>query len=215
MFEKPVTSCKTCPVAVGWRTRCGFTPDQKEAGALVIARGERHANVFFVREGVVAIGPRDPLHAQLSLRGPRSVFGLESLTDAPAPSDVWAVTPSRLCSVPAEAFRAWLGPEDSPGRAVIELLARDLLHRRAEASFHVGDGTPRLARLLLALEEGDAPRVPKRVLARVLGMRPETVSRCLRRLAEAGAVDPRRVQVRDRALLTRLARVDPVGSHDR
>jgi CRP-like cAMP-binding protein len=204
MFDRPVTSCKTCPLAPPARKRCAFTPERREAGALVYAKGDLVSSVYFVREGVVAVGARSDPTTKLSLRGPRSLFGLETLRGERAQSDVWAVTTSWLCSLPGDRFSDWLGPREGSARTVVELLTSDLLNRAPEAEFQQGDCLVRVANLLLALAQADRPKIPKQVLARVSGIRAETLSRCLKHLADAGAIAPRSTQVIDHSVLQRF-----------
>jgi CRP-like cAMP-binding protein len=159
---------------------------------VLCAQDERQGNTYFVREGLLALRTTDAEGSEswLALRGPRSLL-YASLPARPSPCELRTVTEVRLCSAPAEVLAAWMGPEGSPPRALLELLLGELERHRQELSWRSGDSPSRLARFLLAAcEEDDAPRAmpPKQLVARALGMRPETLSRCLRRFIDKGLV---------------------------
>jgi CRP-like cAMP-binding protein len=190
MFEAPITSCKRCAIGNAFRNRCAFTPILKGARTLIIGKDERNENLYFVREGMIALGPRDAPEASLVLRGPRTLFGIEALRGLPSPTDVWALTCVRVCVLPAAQATEWVGPPDSPGRTMLELLAGDAVHRQREEHWRSGESVSRVARFLLSLAQTPGqPRIPKQILARLLGMRAETFSRCLHKLCDQGLVD--------------------------
>lgn len=208
LFQPPITRCDTCPIGLAYPGRCAFVPVQWPARALLLGAGERSSQLFFVREGLVAIGSREDKDAPLVVRGPRSLFGLESLREEPAVADVWALTPVRVCTLAAKEAAAWVGGPDTPARAMFDLLADEVLQRQREQFWREGDVLVRLARLLLALEEGSPKGSPlsKQLLARILAMRPETLSRCLRRLEASGLIDAATTHVREPEGLSRVAR---------
>ena len=200
-----VSDCSSCPVLAGGGRRCAFTPCAFPAGSLVIAEGEASDRIYFVRQGLLALGPRSP-GAALSLRGPRSLLGIEALRGERAPVEVWALTAVRLCALAVDRLPEWVEPGGAPARAMVELLADDVAHRAREQRLLQGPALSRLARLLLLVHAApEPPRLEKQLLARLIGLRPETFSRNLRRLADDGLIDALSTEVLDPPALARLA----------
>jgi CRP-like cAMP-binding protein len=187
----PVNDCRTCPIGAAAVGRCPFTPTRIPAASVLCAQGERQANSYFVREGLLALRTVDAEGSEswLALRGPRSML-FSNLPERPSPCEVRTVTEVRLCSAPAEVLSTWMGPEGSPSRALLELLLGELERHRQELGWRSGESPSRLARFLLAACGQDASGAlpPKQLVARALGMRPETLSRCLRRFIDRGLV---------------------------
>ncbi len=103
-----------------------------------------------------------------------------------------ALSRVRLCSLPAEEMKRWIGPLRSPAQAIVELLLEESGAQRTDVNFREGSCLRRVARFALAYTTFLAERpeaIRKQVLARMLGMRPETLSRCLTRLERMGAID--------------------------
>lgn len=205
----PVQDCRTCPVGAAAVGRCPFTPARVEAGSVLCAQGERQPNAYFVREGLVALRSVDARgdESWLALRGPRALL-YAGPPDTASAFELRTVTEARLCSAPAGAISAWMGPPGSPTHVLVELLLGELERHRQELTWRSGDSPSRLARFLLSAcdedEAGDLP--PKQLVARALGMRPETLSRCLRRFIEHGLVTEEPVlRVLDREGLAAVA----------
>ncbi len=209
LLQSPIPSCAVCPLGAVSRSRCPFTPTYLPAGALVCGQGERSARVGFVREGVVSLTRVEPDGTEsVALRGPRSLVNIEALRSAASPYEVRALSDVRLCAVDASVLGNWVGPEDSPARAVMELVLADGELRQRDLSWRSGDALARSARFLLAvgLRPAGAPPLQKQLVARLLGMRPETLSRALRMLSEQGLVEAGpEARVRDPARLHVLA----------
>src|SRR5919205_2667647 len=106
----------------------------------------------------------------------------------------------------------WVGPEKSPARVVLDLLLSEGRLQRDEVNYRQGDCLSRVARFALAHAQFLAERpnaVRKQVVARLLGMRPETLSRCLTRLEKDGVIDATRgVRVLDPRRLAAIAMED-------
>ncbi|XXF79919.1 Crp/Fnr family transcriptional regulator [Myxococcaceae bacterium GXIMD 01537] len=187
----PVQDCRTCPIGVAAVGRCPFTPIRVPAASVLCAQGERQGNAYFVRDGLLALRTVDAEGSEswLALRGPRTML-FPNTQQQPSPCELRTVTEARLCSAPAEPLAAWMGPPGSPQRTLLELLLSELERHRRELSWRSGESDSRLARFLLASCEGGEQRAlpPKQLVARALGMRPETLSRCLRRFIDRGLV---------------------------
>jgi CRP/FNR family transcriptional regulator, cyclic AMP receptor protein len=118
----------------------------------------------------------------------------------------------RLCGIGGEALSQWVGPEKGASRVVLDLLLTEARQQRDEVNWRQGDCLARVARFALAHARflADRPNaVRKQVVARLLGMRPETLSRCLTRLEADGMIDASRgVRVLDAARLATVAAED-------
>ncbi|MBL8956522.1 MAG: Crp/Fnr family transcriptional regulator [Myxococcaceae bacterium] len=191
--------------------RCVFAPKKLSAEAVLTAQDMVAEEVAFVRKGVVAMTvlTSDGEQAHVAVRGPRSMLGLESLKALPSPADVTAVTELQLCAAPADRVKSWLGPE-SAARRMFEIAMGELLEQRRDVDLRSGPAEVRVARFLLMCAEHvgrgkDAPFSKARAAA-VLGLRPETMSRILKRLAARGMVDStKNVRVLDVEALRALA----------
>jgi CRP/FNR family cyclic AMP-dependent transcriptional regulator len=150
--------------------------------------------VYFVKAGLVSLSFASAAGSELALvvRGPGSLLCMEAIRGHSSQYEARALSRVRLCSLPAEEMRRWIGPARSPAQAVLGVLLEESQAQRAEVNYREGSCLLRVARFALShaaflAERPDAVR--KQVLARMLGMRPETLSRCLTRLERAGAID--------------------------
>ncbi len=135
--------------------------------------------------------------------------GIEALQDARWPYQIWTLTAVELWFVSSDRFDAWLASHPHPTRDLVAATVGTLRLSIAERVALAGNATARVARYLAAASVSTRANAlwPRRknVLARILQMRPETFSRVLRRLEEAGAVrtEPR-LEVVDAAVLERF-----------
>ena len=210
----PVTDCNVCTLGIASAGRCRFTPSTREAGASLCAQGERPRTVYFIKEGFVALSAVSPKGSELvlTLRGPTSLLCTEAITNEPSAYEVRALSRVKLCGIAGDAMSQWVGPERSPARVVLDLLLAESRMQRDEVNFRQGDCMSRVARFALAHAKflADRPNaVRKQVVARLLGMRPETLSRCLTRLEQDGVLDASRgVKVLDHRRLAAIAMED-------
>jgi CRP-like cAMP-binding protein len=215
LANAPVSDCSACSLGVASQgVRCRFTPTVREAGATICAQGERPRTVYFVKEGFVALSAVSPKGSELllTLRGPSSLLCTEAIQDESSPFEVRALSRVKLCGIASESFSTWIGPEKSAARVVLDLLLTEARQQRDEVNWRQGDCLARVARFALAHARflADRPNaVRKQVVARLLGMRPETLSRCLTRLERDGVVDASRgVRVLDPRRLAAIALED-------
>ena len=128
------------------------------------------------------------------------------------------LAPSRVLMIPADAVREVFGRDAAFARAVVDELA--LRYRgvvRALKNQKLRTGVERLANWVLQADAraGASGRVSltfeKRLLASLLGMTPENLSRSFAALAAHGvSSNGRTVLIRDRARLQRFAHADPL-----
>ncbi len=214
LANAPVTDCNICSLGIASQGRCRLTPTSRESGATICAQGERPRTVYFVKEGFVALSAVSPRGAELllTLRGPSSLLCTEAIQSEPSPFEVRALSRVKLCGMPGDALSQWVGPEKSAARVVLDLLLSEGRQQRDEVNWRQGDCLSRVARFALAHARflADRPNaVRKQVVARLLGMRPETLSRCLTRLEKDGVVDASRgVRVIDQRRLAAIAMED-------
>ena len=210
----PVNDCTVCSLGVASQGRCRLTPTTRESGATLCAQGERPRTVYFIKEGFVSLSAVSPRGSEvlLTLRGPTSLLCTEALHNDPSPYEVRALSRVKLCGIAGDAMSQWVGPERSPARVVLDLLLAEGKLQRDEVNYRQGDCLSRVARFALAHARflADRPNaVRKQVVARLLGMRPETLSRCLTRLEKDGVVDASRgVRVLDPRRLAAIAMED-------
>lgn len=210
----PVTDCNACSLGVAAQGRCRFTPSTRESGSTLCAQGERPRTVYFIKEGFVALSAVSPRGSELvlTLRGPTSLLCTEALSNEPSPYEVRALSRVKLCGIAGDAMSQWIGPDRSPARVVLDLLLAESKMQRDEVNFRQGDCLSRVARFALAHAKflADRPNaVRKQVVARLLGMRPETLSRCLTKLEKDGVLDASRgVKVVDHRRLAVIAMED-------
>jgi CRP-like cAMP-binding protein len=120
------------------------------------------------------------------------MLGLECVLGRAMPYEVRALTDVVLCSIDIEAFKNWIGPLDSPLGSVLRLSLEEAIRRAGERHAVEGTALRRVARFLTqttqGMNDGQPPDFPLGVLANVLAMRPETLSRALADLRAAGAL---------------------------
>lgn len=210
----PVNDCSACSLGIASQGRCRLTATTREAGATLCAQGERPRTAYFIKEGFVSLSAVSPRGSEvlLTLRGPASLLCTEALHSDPSPSEVRALTRVKLCGIAGDQLSSWIGPDKSPARAILDLLLSEGKLQRDEVNYRQGDCLSRVARFALAHARflADRPNaVRKQVVARLLGMRPETLSRCLTRLERDGVVDASRgVRVLDPRRLAAIATED-------
>jgi CRP/FNR family transcriptional regulator, cyclic AMP receptor protein len=210
----PVNDCNACSLGIASQGRCRLTPTTRDSGATLCAQGERPRTAYFVKEGFVSLSAVSPRGAEvlLTLRGPASLLCTESLRGDPSPYEVRALSRVKLCGIAGDQMSTWIGPDKSPARAILDLLLSEGKLQRDEVNYRQGDCLSRVARFALAHARflADRPNaVRKQVVARLLGMRPETLSRCLTRLERDGVVDASRgVRVLDARRLAAIATED-------
>jgi CRP/FNR family cyclic AMP-dependent transcriptional regulator len=214
LSKPPVNDCTCCGFGIASQGKCRLTPTSREPGATICAQGERPRTVYFIKEGVVALSSVSPRGSELglTLRGPTSLLCTEALQGETSPFEIRALSRVRLCGISGEALSQWVGPERTASRVVLELLLTESRQQRDEVNWRQGDCLARVARFALAHARflADRPNaVRKQMVARLLGMRPETLSRCLTRLEADGLIDASRgVRVIDADRLAAVAAED-------
>jgi CRP/FNR family transcriptional regulator len=216
----PINSCATCRIGsacgVAAGGQCVMVDRRRAAGASIYVAGEVADKVWFVKHGTVLLS-RDADEGGASngvawaVRRAGSLVGIEALVRSTYLDTARAITDVTLCVAGREQVDAWLRGREPAARAVLDcvLLAQCAdVPRRAGAD---GNARQRVAAWLLD-QPGDArfgptAGLPRVVIAGLLGMLPETLSRALASLAKSGAlaVTRKRVEIRDVGALAEIA----------
>ena len=173
---------------------------------MVYLEGYAAHTIWFVKRGTVLLsraGDDGADHPRL-VRGPGTFIGLEALIRPTYADSARTTVPTILCGTSREAFDAWLGA-GTPARMALEQVLHATIADPPRGASADGPATRRVARWLL--DAGTPPQLPRHVVASLLGMAPETLSRALATLRHDGAiaVTPRGLQIQDRARLARFA----------
>lgn len=189
-------------------------------GAELVAEGEVNDFLYILLDGAIELegtwGDRD---TTLAVLRPLSSFVLASVVlESPALMTARTLARSQLLMIPGDLFRRVIHQDQAVSLAVIEELSgcySGLV--RTIKSHKLRAPLVRLANYLLVQQQrqggGSVLRLPvqKRMLASLLGMTPENLSRSFAALAEYGVkVDGPLVTIARPAVLTRMAKPDPL-----
>ncbi len=174
-------------------------PRLRDAGETLYVEGSPATRVWWVKSGTVAltrdVGDAHGSGIAWALRRPGSILGVESLVRPEYEDSARTLSSAVVCAVSSGDFSDWLGPSGTPARAVLEATLTTTVDDGGNNT--EGRSDIRVARWLLdEAIGGRAPSIPRAVMANLLGMRPETLSRVLARLAERGAIEVSRTTIR-------------------
>ena len=208
-----VDQCSTCALGrVSPKEGCPFHDVSWTAGALLLRQGEVPSTIFYLREGTVLLSSSTASgeETDCALRGAGAMIGLEALTSTAAGYEAWALSDVVVCRIDVASFHKWFGSPDTPAAVIATKALEEGERRRRERVTLSGRAEQRVARFLLerARLEGDNTPLPveQQVLARMLGMKPETLSRALAKLRERGALEQGRgVRVHSVEVLEQIA----------
>lgn len=208
-----VTSCSSCPCgqAAGPRRggRCPLVERRRARGETLALEGQPIETVWFLARGTVIysrVGP-DGIERPRLVRGPGTFIGLEVLVRPTHADTIRTTEPVVVCGIGRESLDAWLGPRGTPARMALEQTLLATADDRPRAAGADGTALERVARWILD-DAATACQVPRRVIASLIGMVPETLSRALAQLHDRELIElsRTRIRVRDRVGLEALAR---------
>jgi CRP-like cAMP-binding protein len=191
-------SCAECPVGhasgTGQGGFCPFIDRQGQAGAILFEADSRAEYVWFVKRGTVVLSrPGADDRGVRAVRFAGSFVGLEALVNDSYVDTARAVTDVVLCGATRDGIDAWVGPKGSPPRTALEITLRSSIGDRLRSGSREGSASQRVAAWLLAEgPTGQALELPRQIVADLLGMRPETLSRAIAELKSRGAIEATR-----------------------
>jgi CRP-like cAMP-binding protein len=221
MLDQPVHECAECPLNANGR--CVFVARKLSAGTAIWGQGDVPREVVFVKDGLLSITSSDSTgHEVMSaVRGPRSLLGFEGLRIQPSRGSVDAITDVQVCTADANMVRQWVGLDQtsqgqrdgstSSATSLLSLALDELDRTARDIDLRSGPALARVARFLLAsaklIDAGRQAPFSKQHVAQLLGIRAETMSRCLKKLQTAGLIESgRAVRIRDTDRLGEVAR---------
>lgn len=177
-----------------------------EAAQAVFREGDMADAFYWVQEGLVRLSRTSPQGDEkvIELIGPGRYFAEAALFMGKRfPVDATAQTPSRLIVISGADFKAWLAQDaERCFRLIGGISAR--LHGLVNEidRLTLMKGADRLMQYLLDHSEPDAGgrtvvhlEAPKQVIASRIGIKPETLSRLLHKLADLGYIELKGQQV--------------------
>lgn len=193
-------------------------------GSQLTTQGRPDNFLFVLLEGAIELeGSSSDRDSTLALLWPPATLGLASIVlDSPSLMTARTTKASLILMVPGEAFRQALGEDAGLARAVAEELAGCFSGAvRSLKNCKLRTARERLISYLLALHErqggGSVVKLPcrKRVLASLLGMTPENLSRAFSSLGPLGVeIDGATVTLRHPDGLAQLAQPDAMIDSD-
>ena len=207
-FAVAITRCSSCPIGIAaGRDGCPFVREKHRPKRRLRLRGAPAEKVTFIKRGYAVLS--SGAGQRHLLRGPGTLVGWESLTNGPdaATHTLTTLTDCETCVVEPDVFRVFV---TTRAAQVLPLLVTELESRDGEARYASGPARVRVARFLLArLRRGGAAypvELQNKSLARVLALRPETLSRVLTQMRARGIVTTGAgLFVKDAVGLTELA----------
>ena len=209
MLRRRVDNCADCELFHG--SRCVFAPRAVKADSVLNSQGTVPSEVGFIKSGIVAVSATNVAGEQTwgAVRGPRSLLGFEALEGEKSQCEIRALTEVEMCSATVPTVKFMLGSPDG-ARRLFGLTLTEVLEQRRDVDFRSGSAEARVARFALACERlighGSGRPISKARVAALVGIRPETLSRILRRFSAHGLLDSKSgIRVLKRAALATLA----------
>lgn len=195
--------------------RCPLVNRRRKAQETIYLEGDAADSVWFVKRGAVVLSRagEDGVDHPHAVRPPGTFVGLEALVRPNYADTARTTEPTVLCGISRTAVDTWFGPRGSPARMALEVTLLTGTAASPRAATADGTAVQRVARWVLTHED-DVHHLPRRVMASLLGMVPETLSRSLASLAATGAiqVDRKRVVIVDRDRLASYGATPRRGS---
>jgi CRP-like cAMP-binding protein len=185
-------------------------------GAVIFTEGEASAGLWLLEDGHVKIYKLAPDGREHVLRlfGPGETFNEAAALDrGPYLANAAAVDEVRAWIIPADQLLSQVSADPAMALALIYGLAQRLRQLVLQVEdLALRSVTARLARFILEQAENPAltdPAVTRALIAAHLATTPETISRALRALEQAGAIrfDRHRIVIEKAGLLRELAQV--------
>jgi len=177
-----------------------FREIRKEQYSILFVEGEPAEQVYLVRTGSVSLHRASTENRALgrthAVCHSGTLLGIEALVAPVYQSSARAETALTLCKISKNKLEEWIASDTMASRTLLERV----LHNREQDFFPRtsidGTAAQRVAHWILERSADDAERnLPRALVADMLGMCPETLSRALRELSERGYVEVSRRQL--------------------
>ena len=205
-----------CAPEILQRLQSSAFVQSRSRGTVLFEQGEAAEFLHIILSGSVALEGKgeNGTSTILEIMGPGDAFRASAVVlNQPNATGAWLMADSKLLLIPAAEFRAALAQDPGLTQSALELMAKQFKSVADQVlDLKLRDAPRRVARFLVQrLEPEQAGGFvelpePRGALAARLGMRPESLSRALHALQEAGLVrlTGRRVEVRDRKGLMQI-----------
>ncbi len=209
--------CSGCPcglAALASGSSCPFGAVARDKGDVLFREGDLAERVWFVRRGTVMLerftsasgGAR--VHA---VRRTGSFVGLEALVRRGYLDTARTAEPTLVCGASKAVVDHWLGDRHTPARVALEQVLLTEAVEQPRSGGPDGPAPRRVARWILKESlEGEGLLLPRRHVASLLNMVPETFSRALAQLVERGAIEASRTRLHIKDIQALRAAADPL-----
>lgn len=182
------------------KATCHVVTRSHPSNQVILLENDWGGSVYFILEGWVKIRTYnlDGKEVTLNIIGKGEVFGeMAALDEVPRSTDVITLTPTKICSVPAQDFVELIHSEPLAGVRLAQLMATRLRQVNRRLRLREADSMSRVADTLLFLAEGqgkessqgtEIPNLPHRELSSLSGLARETVTRVLTKLEKKGLI---------------------------
>lgn len=205
-------ACTLCPIGVAAHVGdggvCPMVDRRRPAGSTLFVSGAPADAVYYLKHGSIALsrGGTEALGegAPHAVRRAGSLLGLEAIIRPTYLDSARAVSDVTVCVTSRTQMLAWLA-ETGTARVVLGCLLETMSSDNPSRATTDGSAPQRIARWLL--DSTQQRRLPRSVLAGLLGMKPETLSRGLATLVRGGSIAATRtrIDVLDPSLLEAVA----------
>jgi CRP-like cAMP-binding protein len=184
-----------CPIAsVCSRSRGPFREVQRPQHNILYVEGEAAKHIYMIRKGSVSLHRASTENRALgrtcALRHDGALVGVEALVSDVYQSSARAETPLLLCMATTTRITEWLSERSAASRVLLEAVLKSREEEFLPQSSPDGTAVQRVAQWLLNRSDVPSERnLPRNVMADMLGMRPETLSRALHALADLGFIE--------------------------
>ncbi len=181
---------------------------RRAAGSSLFTAGSLTETVYYVKHGAVALSrgstEKHGEDAPYAVRRAGSLIGLEAILQSTYVDSARAVTDVTICGTSRQQMLVWL-EQLGTARVVLDCILGTIVGDNAGRATTDGNAPQRVARWLL--DSSKQKRLPRSILAGLLGMKPETLSRALAAIARTGCIHRTRtrIDVRDTACLEAIA----------
>lgn len=203
-------ACAFCPVGAASHVseggQCPMVDRRKAAGSCLYLGGAPADTIYFVKHGAVALtrAAGDGEGSPHAVRRAGSFLGLEAILQPTYLDSARAITDVTVCATSRAQMLGWLDRMGT-ARVVLDSVLHAIAGDNTGRAQTDGNAPQRVARWLR--DTTKQKKLPRSILAGLLGMKPETLSRALAALARFGAITltRTRMDVRDGALLAAVA----------